>query len=552
MKKRILVQNLKRKRHAAAAAAAALLVSLGGIEAANAQLHSLPTRHTRDVTVQGQAALIQRLDPNQSLHIVIGLPIRNQADLDGFLENLYNPASPNYRQYLSVEQFTNMFGPTKSDYDAVIRFARENGMAITGTAPNRMIVEVDSSVANIERAFNVTMNVYQHPTEKRTFYAPDREPTVNLSAPLWHISGLNNYSIPRPNIAQNLAPRPDLSGSGPGGYFLGSDLRKAYYGTTGTLNGSGQVIGLLEYVGYNPADYQRYFSTYGPPLTTTVTPISTDGTQAVCTTCEDAEQSLDIEYAISMAPGLSQCIVYVGSTDASILNRMATDNTAKVISCSWSWRPADPQVDDPFFQQMAAQGQTYASASGDSASWGSGEYNYPQEDANVLCVGGTSLVTNGAGGAWQSETGWADSGGGIAPDRIRIPTWQHNRMVITSQNHGSGQRRNGPDVAAEGDFQNWICADGTCNGGWGGTSFACPEWAGYLALANQQSVSHGHSTLGLVSPAIYAIGIGTAYTSNFHDILTGNNSGFSCVAKFDLVTGWGSMNGPTLINTLAP
>jgi hypothetical protein len=71
-------------------------------------------------------------------------------------------------------------------------------------------------------------------------------------------------------------------------------------------------------------------------------------------------------------------------------------------------------------------------------------------------------------------------------------------------------------------------------------------------MANQQSVSHGHSTLGFLNPAIYAIGIGTAYTSNFHDIRTGSNSGFSCVAKFDLVTGWGSMNGPTLINTLAP
>ena len=97
----MLVQNLKRKRHAAtaaAAAAAALLVSLGGIQGANGQLSSLPTRHTRDVTVQGQAALVQRLDANQTLHIVIGLPIRNQADLDGFLENLYNPVSPN-RKY---------------------------------------------------------------------------------------------------------------------------------------------------------------------------------------------------------------------------------------------------------------------------------------------------------------------------------------------------------------------------------------------------------------------------------------------------------------------
>jgi subtilase family serine protease len=539
---------------AAAAAAAALIVSMGGIEAANGQLRSLPTRHTRDVTVQGQAAFVQRLDANQTLHVVIGLPIRNQTDLNTFLENLYNPGSPNYRQYLSVEQFTNMFGPSSSDYDTVIRFAHENGMSITGIAPNRMIIEADSSVENIEKAFNVTMNVYQHPTENRTFYAPDREPTVNLSVPLWHISGLDNYSIPRPNVSRNvaLAPQPNLSGSGPGGYFLGSDLRKAYYPSPGTLDGSGQVVGLLEYVGYNPADYQRYFSTYGPPLTTTVTPISTDGTQAICTTCEDAEQSLDIEYSISMAPNLSQCIVYVGSTDASLLNRMATDNTAKVISCSWSWRPADPTVDDPYFQQMATQGQTFASASGDSASWGAGEYNYPQEDANLLCVGGTSLVTNGAGGTWRSEKGWADSGGGISPDHIPLPSWQHNNKVVNNQNHASRTYRNGPDVAAEGDFQNYICYDGTCGGGWGGTSFACPEWAGFLTMANQQSVSHGHSTLGFVNPAIYIIGEGTSYTSNFHDIRMGSNSGFSCVAGFDLVTGWGSMTGQTLINSLAP
>jgi len=44
-------------------------------------------------------------------------------------------------------------------------------------------------VANVEKAFHVTMGLYQHPTQNRTFYAPDREPTVDLSIRLWHISG---------------------------------------------------------------------------------------------------------------------------------------------------------------------------------------------------------------------------------------------------------------------------------------------------------------------------------------------------------------------------
>src|SRR5262249_35315340 len=426
MIKPISIPSLARSRGAAVAASVALLFSVG-TTGAFAQKTML-TRHIRDAVSQGRAGFVQHLDSNQSLHLVIGLPLRNQQELNTFLENLYNPSSPNYHQYLSGDQFTKMFGPSEADYNAVIRFAQSHGFVVSGVAPNRLIVEVDATVDTIERAFNVTMNVYRHPTENRTFYAPDREPTSDLSVRLWNINGLDNFSIPRPSNLKHVDPDQATAGtgSGPGGFYLGSDLRKAYYGSTGTLTGSGQNLGLLEYVGYNPADITKYFSTYGPPLTTTVVPVSTDGTAATCTTCDDAEQALDIEFSISMAPGLSQCIVYVGSTDQSILNRMATDNSAKSISCSWSWRPADPTVDDPIFLQMAAQGQTFATASGDSASWSSGEYNWPQESANVLCVGGTHLVTAGPGGAWQSETGWSLSGGGISIDRIRIPTWQHS------------------------------------------------------------------------------------------------------------------------------
>ena len=101
-------------------------------------------------------------------------------------------------QFLSVKEFTERFGPSQDDYDAVISFAQSNGLIVTGTAPNRMIVDVAGPVANIEAAFHVNMGVYQHPTENRTFYAPDREPTADLPVALWHITGLDNFSIPRP------------------------------------------------------------------------------------------------------------------------------------------------------------------------------------------------------------------------------------------------------------------------------------------------------------------------------------------------------------------
>lgn len=85
----------------------------------------------------------------------------------------------------------------------------------------------------------MTIRIYQHPTEPRTFYGPDREPSVELGVPLWHITGLDNFSLPRPaGLSQVLTAKGQTTGSGPGGNFLGSDLRAAYYGET-ALTGSG-------------------------------------------------------------------------------------------------------------------------------------------------------------------------------------------------------------------------------------------------------------------------------------------------------------------------
>ncbi len=108
----------------------------------------------------------------------------------------------------------------------------------------------------------------------------------------------------------------------------------------------------------------------------------------------------------------------------------------------------------------------------------------------------------------QSETAWADSGGGISPDKIAIPSWQQLSGVINSSNKGSTTLRNGPDVSANANFTFYVCADQTtCTANeYGGTSFAAPMWAGYMALVNQQAAANGQSTLGFINPAIYSIG----------------------------------------------
>jgi len=523
-----------------------------------AQAQSLLTRHVRQEVISGQATFQGRLPDTQTLRIDIVLPLRDPAGLEKFLQEVYDPSSPSYRRFLTVPEFTARFGPTQEDYDAVIHYARSNGFKVVGGSRDGMDVQLEGSVTSIEAAFNVSMGVYQHPTENRTFYAPDREPSVYLRFPLWHISGLDNYSIPHPLYHhRNLTVKSNATtGSGPSASFLGSDMRAAYYGGS-ALTGAGQNIGLLEYYGYDISDLTTYYKNAGQTLTATVTGISTDGTSLSCLAsqgCDDTEQILDMTQALGMAPGITTLYVYVGSTDSAILSAMTTDNPLPLqLSCSWGWSPADPSTDDPYYEKMAAQGQSFFVAAGDSDKWTNGNYPYPAEDANVIAVGGTDLTTSSAGGPWSSEIGWVDGGGGISPDNIPIPSWQKLSGVITSSNKGSTAYRNGPDVSANANFTFYVCADQTtCTANeYGGTSFAAPMWAGYIALANQQAAANGDSAVGFINPTIYPIGLSSSYAADFHDITSGNN-GFPATTGYDLDSGWGSPNGANLINALAP
>ncbi len=519
-----------------------------------AQSLSPATRHVRDVVLNGQAQSVGRLPATQPMRLVLVLPHRNQAALDNFLKEIYDPSSASYRRFLTVEEFTNMFGPSQEDYDAVVSFAGAHGLTVVGTSSNRMNVDVTGPVANIEEAFHLTMGVYQHPTENRTFYAADREPTPDLAVALWHISGLDNYSIPQPALVRrNPGVTPDATtGSCPSSSFCGSDMRTAYYGGT-ALTGSGQSLGLLEYYGTDLADLKTYFKNAGQTNNVPITLKSTDGTSTSCLAsagCDDTEQTIDMTQALGMAPGLSSLVMYVGSTDSAIFNAMATASPLNAqLSSSWTWSPADPNTDKPYFQEFAAQGQNLFQASGDSAAWKSSSRIYPADDVYLTSVGGTDLVTSSAGGPWSSETAWANGGGGISPDKFAIPSWQ--TATASGCSKCSKTYRNAPDVSANANYTFYVCADQTtCTANdYGGTSFAAPMWAGYLALANQQSLANGGTALGFINPTLYTIGLGSSYTSDFHDI-TGGSNGYAATTGYDLATGWGSPNGAALINAL--
>ncbi len=535
------------------------------------------------------------------LHLALALPLRNQDAFTNLLRQLYEPASTNYHHYLTPQQFTDRFGPAAADYQAVIAFAKVIGLTVTATHPNRLLLDVSGSAAEVEQALHVKLLMYQHPAEPRLFFAPDRDPSLALGTPVLHISGLDNYGLPRPRLrtpqnsaapalrrpqaALRLNPHPSplnpLSrpsaatadrpryGSGPGGNYLGLDFRAAYVPDT-TLDGSGQSVGLLEFDGYTASDIAGYEDLAGLP-NVALTNVLVDGFAGYPSgQGGEVEVSLDIEMAISMATNLSAVIVYEapsGSPFEDLLSRMANDNLAQQLSCSWyvPQGAAEPAA-DLIFQQMAAQGQSFFNASGDSDA-DTGLIDFPGDTPYITQVGGTTLTTSGPGGAWVSETVWnwgmeftdqgylgVGSSGGSSTQYL-IPWWQLN--IGMAANQGSVTMRNTPDVALTAD-NVYVRVDGGNADDVGGTSCAAPLWAAFAALVNQQAAENGQPPIGFINPALEAIGTGPNYRQAFHDITTGNNTWrgstnkFYAVPGYDLCTGWGTPAGQQLINALSP
>jgi len=312
-------------------------------------------------------------------------------------------------------------------------------------------------------------------------------------------------------------------------------------------------VGLFQFGGYHRSDIAQYCSTAGIPMPSIVD-VSIDGVNPQAAASDDVgEQDLDGEMVASMAPGAT-IYYYCGNSADDIMNRIATDNIAKQISCSWGWMPAG-SAQSQILKQYAAQGQTFFCATGDSGAFSAAKPCWPPvDDPGLTAVGGTSLTTNGSGGSWQSEATWNGGSGGVSTT-FGIPAYQQGLNM--GSNQGSTSMRNMPDLAAQADTAIFFVYNNGQTGGVGGTSAASPLWAGFCALINQQAVANGHAPIGNFNQAIYGLGKGATYTSCFHDITPGNNTNSSSPSKYfavsgyDLATGWGSPTGQPLINALA-
>ncbi len=521
---------------------------------------------------QTNQALLERratkLGPHagdSEIELTFGLKLRGVRKLENFLINVQDSHNPDYRHFLTPEEFTARYGPTEAQVSRVVDFLRRYGITVTGVSPNRILIHTEATTTTYEHALEIRVSDYT--LKGRAFFSTADNPRIpkSISGIIQNIIGLNNAVQMHPmshlgalpgrsdkaaqtaayGISEN-APPPATSA-----YYNPLQIATAYEwpAITKASNGAGVTTAIITASSSNLSgeDYQGFWSALGlPSHTVELVPVdgdkgNTDGT---------VETLLDIEYSGAMGPG-ENLKVYVASdpsfaTFTDAYNQLVEDNSAQVMTTSWGAPEiyGGAETDNEIFEEAAALGISMFAAAGDSGSSdGTPQGNmadFPSSSPYITAANGTVLNAT-AGGAYISEKAWSDTGGAIS-SIFDEPSWQRGPGV--PQN---GWRNNSDMAMNAGEARPYLLLyEGQWHTVWG-TSAVAPELAGLFAIGVSQN---GGLSLGQSNKLIYDDINARNYKSDFRDVTTGCNGAYCAGTDWDHPTGWGSPRATHLLSHL--
>lgn len=525
-----------------------------------------------------QAQFLRPMDSGQSLSLSIGLQIRNPAALDQQVQAIYDPTSPQYHHYLTPAQFAQDYAPSADQVQQVVSYLQSQNLTVTSIAPNRLLLDVTSTVMQAQQAFHIQINRYR--LGAHAFFANATPPQVPASIQklISSISGLDNSVRLHPDYARYTTTALAPTGYGPADLAAAYDIAPLH---AAGMYGDNQTVALLELDGYQPNDVLQYEHAYqlngGSTDLTHVANVLVDGVSGAAGPGA-VEVELDMEVLAAIAPHANQ-LIYEGPNSLQGLNdtynKIVTDDRAQIVSASWglcesTLGNAELRTLHTILSQGAAEGITFFAAAGDAGAYdcqdGRLAVDAPASDPNVTSVGGTTLQMSS--GSYVSESAWSDpttnvpgpmgaGGGGGISSVYKMQRWQSASGVRNSYSTGrlchasSGNWcREMPDVAANADPNTGYALYCTVTSafcpptGWlslGGTSAAAPLWAASTALINQQLQSQGRERPGAMNTVLYTLSnAANVPFPAFHDVTAGNNLYYPATANYDLASGLGT------------
>jgi hypothetical protein len=431
--------------------------------------------------LDGTAKLVQPANTSQTLRIVLGMERPHAAEEEQFLRDLHTKGSKDYRHFLTAEEWNARFGPSKQNEQAVVDWAKSQGLTVTARFPHRLLVAVEGPVKLLQNAFNVTINNYQIGNE--VHFSNDRDPQItgSTSGLVHSVTGLNDIQVLQPGSAGTepimpiYSPGPVKGAMASGG--ANGDHKKLLAAMAAKKNGqvtpnlTNNFYDPTDLYGSNAYDFNALYAqghccnpfgiSGGTPPVTSIA-IATAGSQNTndfagfqaqypylayhyftipingTPTCCDKEGTLDFEWATAMSNSFgaltntSSVFMYQGAnasleTFTIMFGQILADGHARTMSVSWGcaeiscYDTKTMDTDHGIFNSMSGQGWTLVGIAHDhgaTADCSTISVSYPGSDPDMVSAGGTTLsLFNNS--TYNNEVAWT---GGTAPGSCVFPT----------------------------------------------------------------------------------------------------------------------------------
>lgn len=341
-----------------------------------------------------------------------------ESALRVFLDSVQDPRSPNFRKFLTPEQFGSRFGISDIDLGKITGWLRGRGFQVAGTNKGRTAVEFSGTIGQLQDAFQVSIRRFSAHGLEHLANATDPSIPAAL-APV--IAGIANLNDIKPRPMSVMGPRgswsestqrivPDLSipinnqpflfvtpGDAATIYDVPHSLNTNLSASQTRYDGSGVTIGVVGDVYPDFTGILNYRSLFGLP--SNHWSLVHDGDVGLFYQAADqTEALLDSEVSGGLAPGANVIFYAAGDTlfQSGVMlaiYRAIDDNNVGILSVSFGECEADlgPAGNLQILQaweQASAQGIAVTVSSGDAGSAGCDDFNTEQAAKGGLAVNG--------------------------------------------------------------------------------------------------------------------------------------------------------------------
>ncbi len=132
-------------------------------------------------------------------------PEREQA-LATMIDQLHNPKSPNFHQWMTPEQFGQNYGVAQSDLQKISRWLQFRGFTVNSVYPNRMLVDFSGTSGQVRESFRTEIHQLSVNGESHISNMSDPEIPAELAGLVKGVVSLNDFK-PR-KMAKRVMKRP--------------------------------------------------------------------------------------------------------------------------------------------------------------------------------------------------------------------------------------------------------------------------------------------------------------------------------------------------------